>query len=150
MPGLTRRFGQRTERLRSTLVSVGFALAGLARARMTERFWASASRNTLLRLITSPPDAPITTPRVAGAEEYAQRKCRIYGTVLVDVETCRPVDLLPDRETDTLAPPPRLAERLDIEIACRDRAPLLHRKRHPQHPTSPPGHRPIAPLARAP
>ncbi|MFD8817559.1 transposase family protein [Streptomyces sp. NPDC059627] len=28
VPGLTRRFGRRTERLRSTLISVGLALAG--------------------------------------------------------------------------------------------------------------------------
>jgi hypothetical protein len=35
VPGLTRRFGRRTERLRSTLVSVGLALAGRPGARMT-------------------------------------------------------------------------------------------------------------------
>ncbi|MEU1568714.1 transposase family protein [Streptomyces mirabilis] len=46
--GLTRRFGRRTERLRSTLVSVGLALAGRAGARMTDVFGAPVSRNTLL------------------------------------------------------------------------------------------------------
>ncbi|WP_328623745.1 transposase family protein [Streptomyces sp. NBC_00353] len=38
VPGLTRRFGRRTERLRSTLVSVGLALAGRAGARMSDAF----------------------------------------------------------------------------------------------------------------
>ncbi|MEU1854221.1 hypothetical protein ABZ499_34490 [Streptomyces sp. NPDC019990] len=42
VPGLTRRFGRRTERLRSTLVSVGLALAGRAGARMTDAFGAPA------------------------------------------------------------------------------------------------------------
>ncbi|MFF4041234.1 hypothetical protein [Streptomyces sp. NPDC001816] len=44
---------------------------------------------------------------------YTQRKGRIYGTVLVTVETRRPVDLLPDREAD--APAAWLAERPGFE-----------------------------------
>ncbi|GAA2696262.1 transposase family protein [Streptomyces lunalinharesii] len=49
VPGLTRRCGRRTERLRSALVAVGLALAGRAGARMTNVFEVPVSRNTLLR-----------------------------------------------------------------------------------------------------
>ncbi|MFD2122119.1 transposase family protein [Streptomyces cirratus] len=38
LPGLTRRYGRRTERLRSTLAAVGLALAGRAGARLARVF----------------------------------------------------------------------------------------------------------------
>ena len=94
VPGLTRRYGRWTERLRSTLAAVGLALAGQAGARMAGVFGVSVSRSTLLRLVEALPEPDLPAPRVVGVDEYATRKGRHYGTVLVDVETRRPVDLL--------------------------------------------------------
>ncbi|MDX2290935.1 MULTISPECIES: transposase [Streptomyces] len=60
---------------------------------------------------------------MVGVDEYATGKGRHYGTVLVDVEPRRPVDLLSGREASSLAA--WRAERPGVEVVCRDRAPFF-------------------------
>ncbi|MGG7569028.1 transposase [Streptomyces sirii] len=81
----------------------------------------SVSRSTVLRVVSPLPEPEPPTPRVVGVDEYATRKGRIYGTVLVDVETHRLVDMLPDREASSLAV--WLTERPGVKVVCRGRAP---------------------------
>jgi hypothetical protein len=56
----------------------------------------SVSRSAVLRLLDALRDPETPAPRVVGVDEYAMREGRVYGTVLVDVEARRPVDLLPE------------------------------------------------------
>ncbi|WP_435191144.1 transposase family protein [Streptomyces sp. bgisy126] len=85
--GLTRRHSRRSERLRQVLAAVGLALAGRAGARMARIFGVPVSRSTVLRLVAALPEPQPPAPRVVGVDEYATRKGRLYGTVLVAVET---------------------------------------------------------------
>lgn len=53
------------------------------------------SRTTLIRLVRALPDPALSaSPRVLGVDEFALRKGRRYRTLLVDVETRRPDDIL--------------------------------------------------------
>ncbi|MGQ4375193.1 transposase [Streptomyces sp. SAS_267] len=63
---------------------------------------------------------PARAPRVLGADESAFRKGCVYGTVLIDVEAGRVVDVLSDRTSEKFAA--WLTEHLGAEIICRDRA----------------------------
>jgi transposase len=58
--------------------------------------------------------------RVLGVDDFAFRKSHAYGTILVDLERRRVVDLLPERSTESLAR--CLREHSGVEIDARNRS----------------------------
>jgi len=119
-PHLLGRYAHRTRRLSEAHARTGLALGGQPAARLLFHLAMPASATTLLRTIRDQPLPSGTEPHVVGVDDWALRKGRTYGTILIDLERRRPIDLLPDRSAATLAI--RLRREPQVRIVARDRS----------------------------
>jgi transposase len=106
-------------RLRTAIQAIGFASTGKGGARLAAKLGMPLSDTTLLwslHLVALP---SVEYVKIVGIDDWAWRRGHRYGTLLVDLEQHRVIDLLADR---SVASAQRWFEaHPDIELVSRDR-----------------------------
>ena len=120
LPELVQPWARVSNRLLEEVKALGLAASAEVSERLAPRLGMQVKASTLLRYLRAIPSPPDASVRVLGIDDFAIRRGDSYGTILVNLETGRPLDLLPDRTADAVLP--WLASHQEIEVVSRDRA----------------------------
>jgi transposase len=120
LPDLVPRYARSTARLTEARRAIAFAPGGEAGSRLAGQLSMPTSADTLLRRIKQTTTTNAPTPRVLGVDDWAIRRGRRYGTILVDLQRGQVIGLLPGRDGPELQA--WLKDHPGVEVVSRDRA----------------------------
>ena len=110
---------RRTSRLREALLALGWAVGGEEGARQGMVHHMPIGASTLLSLMRRHGESASPTPRVLGVDDWSFQRDHPTGTILVDLERHRPVDLLLGSDEQVLSD--WLHRHRGVQIISRDR-----------------------------
>ncbi|HEU5377492.1 MAG TPA: transposase [Ktedonobacteraceae bacterium] len=112
-------FGRVTRRLYQMVQIIGLATGGRLGVRVTDRLSIQTSRTTIIRRIMALPIEPVGHITQIGIDDFSFRRGRKFGTIVVDLQAHKMLDVLPERTAETSAT--WMATHPELEIVSRDR-----------------------------
>lgn len=112
-------WGRVTRRLFQIVQILGLATGGRLGVRVTDRLGIQTTRHTILRRIMALPTGPIGQVLELGIDDFSFRRGRKFGTILVDMQSHKVIDLLPDRTKETAAA--WMKAHPEMDLVSRDR-----------------------------
>jgi transposase len=124
LPQIAPAYGRQTARAAEIVRLIGYVAGGLPGQRLLVRLVIATSDDTVLRRVREQPSGTVaSTPiRHLGVDDWAWRQGQAYGTILVDLDLHRVIDLLPERTTESFSV--WLERHPEIVTIARDRGGL--------------------------
>src|SRR5215218_859448 len=117
---VARPFARGTDRRREALEWIAFALGGEAGARLARELGLLVSPDTLLNRIREASFSEGEDVRVVGVDDFGFKRGNASGTILVDLERHRVVDLFEGHSVESIAL--WLKQHPSVEVVSRDRS----------------------------
>ena len=113
-------FARSTARLERALAALALATSANLAARLGRILGLPGSARSILRAAHRF-EPPVTSAAHIAVDDFAFRRGRSYGTLIVDLDTRQPIELLPDRGRDRLVA--YLEAHPEVSLMTRDRDP---------------------------
>jgi hypothetical protein len=114
-------YARRTYGLTQVLREVGFEMSAESAGRVLHGFKIQISGDTLLRIVKQTVLPSLSNLKVVGLDDWALRKGHRYGSLIVDHETRRVVELVEGRSAQDLQP--WFKAHPEVTLVTRDRSP---------------------------